>query len=282
MNIQSAYWEMKQKLSAVYATREAAHIADMVMEKILSLSKTERLSYKNDLLNAGQQMQWNDFLQQLAAGKPVQYVLEEAWFCNLKFYVSEHVLIPRPETEELVEWILNVSKNRALNILDIGTGSGCIAIALKKRNDLLKVHAIDISEAALQVAKQNAMNNNAPVHFLQMDILDENQWNMLPEFDIIVSNPPYIPQREADSMNNNVVGYEPHPALFVANDNPFIFYDAIAKFGRKKLSENGNLFFEINESLGIETQAVIKKYAYKEVTIKKDMQNKDRMIRAVL
>jgi release factor glutamine methyltransferase len=282
MNIQSGYLEMKQKLSAIYAVREAGHIAGMAMEKITSMSKTERFSHKNDFLNDKQLIQWHDFLQQLLEGKPIQYVLEEAWFGNRRFYVNEHVLIPRPETEELVEWNLNVSKNRKLNVLDIGTGSGCIAIALKKGNDLLNVHAIDISDAALQVAKQNAINNNAPVHFLQMDILDESQWDSLPGLDIIVSNPPYISQQEAAGMEKNVLAYEPHQALFVADDNPFIFYDKIAKLGCRKLSKNGCLFFEINESLGIETQAVIKKYNYREVTIKKDMQGKDRMIQAIL
>jgi release factor glutamine methyltransferase len=282
MNIQSAYLEIKQKLSAIYAIREAAHIADMTMEKIASMSKTERLRHKNDLLNDKQLLQWHNFLQQLEEGKPIQYVLEEAWFGNRRFYVNEHVLIPRPETEELVEWILNVSKNSKLNVLDIGTGSGCIAIALKKGNDLLNVHAIDISEAALQVAKQNAINNNAPIHFLQMDILDESKWDLLPGFDIIVSNPPYVSQQETGSMEKNVLAYEPHLALFVADGNPFIFYDKIAKLGCRKLSKNGYLFFEVNESLGVETQAVIKKYNYREVIIKKDMQEKDRMIQAIL
>ena len=282
MNIHSAYLEMKQKLSAIYPLREAGNIADMAMEKITAQSKSERLIHKDDLLNPKQLTQWHDILQQLLEGRPIQYVIEEAWFAGMKFYVNEHVLIPRPETEELVEWILQESAGQQLNVLDIGTGSGCIAIALKEGNALLNVHAMDVSATALQVAEKNAVENNAQVHFMQTDILDESKWDAFPKFDIIVSNPPYIPQHEATDMENNVLRYEPHLALFVADDNPLIFYDAIAKFGIEKLSANGRLFFEINESLGKETKAVIEKYGYREVAIKKDMQGKDRMILATL
>jgi release factor glutamine methyltransferase len=228
--------------------------------------------------------------------EPVQYVLNKAPFYGMELYVNSHVLIPRPETEELVEWIINdikalgkdvfirrpfeADKTDSLKIMDVGTGSGCIALALKKEMPKADVWGCDVSDEALTVARRNSSVLDIRVDFVALNFLDEAQRKQLPILDIIVSNPPYIPLKDKEGMHNNVVQYEPHTALFVPDDNAMLFYKAIADFSAAHLSENGCIYTEIHEALGEEVVQVFKEAGFKNVTLKKDMQGKDRMVKA--
>ena len=285
MTIQQSYKQLLFQLYEMYGDREAANIADIVIENITGFKKVDRLINKQFPLNEEQLQLLNDYTNELLKHKPVQYVLNEVWFAGMKLYVDENVLIPRPETEELVEWIVKTVANRksqVASILDIGTGSGCIPVALKKKLLSVEVHALDISEEALNVAKRNAAIQQTEINFHLLNILDKNLWRQLPKFDIIVSNPPYVTQGEASSMQKNVLQYEPHLALFVDNEDAMKFYKAIAEFGLKHLNENGQLFFEINEMMGKQICDLLNQYRYLNIELKKDLQNKDRMIKATL
>jgi len=285
MTIQQSYKQLLFQLYEMYGDREAANIADIVIENITGFKKVDRLINKQFPLNEEQLQLLNDYTNELLKHKPVQYVLNEVWFAGMKLYVDENVLIPRPETEELVEWIVKTvasRKSQVASILDIGTGSGCIPVALKKKLLSVEVHALDISEEALNVAKRNAAIQQTEINFHLLNILDKNLWRQLPKFDIIVSNPPYVTQGEASSMQKNVLQYEPHLALFVDDEDAMKFYKAIAKFGLKHLNENGQLFFEINEMMGKQICDLLNQYRYLNIELKKDLQNKDRMIKATL
>jgi len=216
------------------------------------------------------------------AHEPVQYVLNETWFSGLKLYVDKSVLIPRPETEELVEWIIDGCRFPIdkLSILDIGSGSGCIAIALKRRLGKAEVWSCDISSDALQVAKKNAASLSVDVNFIELDFLSVEQRATLPLFDIIVSNPPYVAMQESNNMRPNVLDYEPSTALFVPDDDPLVFYRAIADFGKTHLKKSGSIFIELNEGLGKKTTEIFRAQEYL-VELKPDMQQKDRMIKAI-
>ncbi|MFC4230795.1 peptide chain release factor N(5)-glutamine methyltransferase [Parasediminibacterium paludis] len=283
MTINTAYHQLLYQLFALYDDREAANIADWVIEYITGQRRIERILYKDLQLNNSQQQQLETFTQQLLQYKPVQYVLQEAWFAGMKFFVKEGVLIPRPETDELVEQISNFKfqVSGSLQILDIGTGSGCIPIALKKRLPASNILSIDISEAALAIAQKNATDLQADITLQQLDFLDETNWYQLGKFDIIVSNPPYIKQSESASMSKHVTDYEPSLALFVADNKGLIFYDKIAAFGKEHLNPNGQIFVEINEALGEETVAMFQQHGY-QTLLKQDLQGKDRMIQAWL
>jgi release factor glutamine methyltransferase len=280
MTIKEAYQQLLFQLYALYDNREAANIADMVMEYITGQRKIERVMHPSFPINADQQNLIADFTQQLLSNIPVQYVLQEAWFCGMKFFVDENVLIPRPETEELIEWIMEESQRTKLpikNLLDIGTGSGCIAISLKKKMNTTSIHSTDISKGAINVAKKNAASFNTEINFIELDFLNELHWPMLPHFDIIVSNPPYIRASEKKTMSKQVVDQEPHLALFVPDNDALIFYKKIALFGKHNLNPNGKIFVEINEAMGKATVNIFKEYGY-QTHLKKDMQGKDRMI----
>lgn len=284
MTIYQSYQQLIKQLSSVYDEREAANIADMVIEKITGKTKSQRIINKQEILSQNQINQLKKNTEQLLQNEPVQYVLAEAWFAGMKFFVDKNVLIPRPETEELVELILKEAKNysnKNLSVLDIGTGSGCIAIALKKRNDFLNVTAIDVSEYALQVAKKNATDLNTEINFLQLNFLDEDAWKQLPQFNLIVSNPPYIQQSEGKLMNKNVTQHEPHLALFVPDDDALLFYKKITLFGKQHLKPDAKIFVEINESLGTETKNLFNENGYI-TALYKDLQEKDRMLMAAL
>ena len=232
-------------------------------------------------------------LQQLLHHKPVQYVLNEAWFYKMKLYVNEYVLIPRPETEELAEWIIrdhqvttgfyknaaasDVLQLAAVNIIDIGTGSGCIAIALKKNILLSTITAIDFSEQAIEVAKINAAGQEAEINFIVTDFLDENCWTRLAQYDIIVSNPPYIPISEKEQLAKNVADHEPHQALFVEDDNPLIFYKKIIGFALSNLSKNGKIYAEVHEDFAKEVHRLFLEHHFSSM-IQKDIHGKDRLI----
>ena len=209
----------------------------------------------------------------LKTNNPIQYILGETEFYGLKLKVNEHTLIPRPETEELVDWVL---KQEFSSALDIGTGSGCIPIALAKHTNA-SIMAIDVSENALEVAKENAILNAVKVKFILQDIL---QSESLPKVDLIVSNPPYVLDNEKLKMKKNVLDYEPDLALFVANNNPLIFYKKIAQLAFESLNESGKLFFEINEQFGRETITMLTKLGFVNIALKKDINDKDRMVKA--
>ena len=228
--------------------------------------------------------------KQLEQEVPLQYIIGKTEFYGLPFVVNKHVLIPRPETEELVAWVVSESsrfktfntstkqttETKQLKILDIGTGSGCIPISLKKQLPFAKISAIDISKEALTVAKKNAVLNNVDIHFILQDILKTVALDQ--HYDIIISNPPYVRELEKKELKNNVLKNEPHVALFVKNDNPLIFYDKIAELAKNYLNKNGLLFFEINQYLGTETINLVNKKGLKNIQLKKDMFGNDRII----
>ena len=234
---------------------------------------------------------WNSILTELKQEKPIQYITGEAWFYGLKFEVNENTLIPRPETEELVEWILNspiTQHQTPITILDIGTGSGCIPISLKSNVPQANVSAIDVSEKALEVAKRNAASNKVEINFIQDNILEvedlsklQTSNSQLPtNFDIIVSNPPYVRNLEKQEIKKNVLDYEPHLALFVEDTDALLFYRKIAQLALKNLSPNGLLFFEINQYLGKETVELLESLGFKNIELKKDIYGNDRMVKS--
>ena len=283
MALQEAYKQLMYQLFELYDDREAANIADMVMEHITGFKRIDRLINKQFPLTLAQQQLLENYTKELLEHKPVQYVLHEAWFAGMQFYVDENVLIPRPETEELVESITREVASLEFGVyslLDIGTGSGCIPVALKKKISSLEVHALDISSGALELAEKNAAIQQTEIVFHQLDILNKGEWKRLPKFDIIVSNPPYIKQSEANEMHENVLQHEPHIALFVPDEDALLFYKAAAAFGLQHLNKNGKLFFEINETLGENVCVMLEEYGYTNIELKKDMQGKDRMVKA--
>jgi release factor glutamine methyltransferase len=243
-------------------------------------------------MDAMQLLRWESVLAELKKEKPIQYILGETEFYGLPFLVNENTLIPRPETEELVEWIIKSTNyeilSTKLRILDIGTGSGCIAISLAKNITNAEVSAIDISEKALATAKKNAEINKVEVSFINIDILKINDLAELPtsnfqlptQFDIIVSNPPYVRNLEKAEIKPNVLEYEPHLALFVEDTDALLFYRKIADLAKENLSENGMLFFEINQYLGKETVELLENLGFKNIELKKDIYGNDRMIRS--
>lgn len=267
------------------------------MEHITGWKKIDRILNKQVPLLNNKIKLLENFTAELLAHKPVQYVLNEAWFYGIKLFVNQHVLIPRPETEELAEWIIQKVKKKEvkkreldhrmqdesspdpITMLDIGTGSGCIPIVLKKNLPSADVLASDISKDALLVAQKNAIENAVDVAFLHIDFLDEEQWEHLPYVDVIVSNPPYIPIKDKQTMRPNVVKYEPHLALFVEDNNPLIFYQSIAAFANRKLKPAGSVFVELHEDLAKNVQQVFERNGFNTIEIRQDMQGKDRMIK---
>jgi release factor glutamine methyltransferase len=298
MTIQEAQQRLLFRLYDVYDNREAMNIADLVMDRITGWKKIDRIVNKHLPLLPDNVQLLEEYTNALLAHKPVQYVLNEVWFYGLKFFVNEQVLIPRPETEELVEWIQQsityetlptnmksikqTPTNNSLNVLDIGTGSGCIPISLKKKFPDLRVYACDISKSTLDVAQKNASIHQTDISFLKIDFLDPSQWSALPRLDIIISNPPYIPLKDRQTMRENVLQYEPHIALFVEDNDPLIFYRAIADFATEKMVRGGNIFVEINEDMGKDVKELFVEKGFEHIEVKKDMQGKDRMARVIV
>jgi release factor glutamine methyltransferase len=280
MTIHEARLQLTAALYEVYAHSEAETIAAMVLEKITGWQKPDRVFNKKVPLNIQQAALLQEYTDALLQSRPVQYVLQEAWFYKWPFYVNEAVLIPRPETAELVEWIYKEHFNKPATVLDIGTGSGCISICLKKLWNAATITAIDISEEALNVARKNATLLDAELTFKQIDFLAAGNWNLLPGFDIIVSNPPYIPLADKNKMQQNVLAHEPHLALFVYNEDALLFYRNIANFCNGHLNSNGAVYVETHEAYANEVADLFTATGFKEVTIKKDMQGKARMVKA--
>lgn len=286
MTLQLAYKQLLASLYELYDNREAANIADWIIEHVSGQNKMNRILNKELPLTSAQQEDLQHKQSQLMQHKPVQYVLNESWFAGLKLYVNDSVLIPRPETEELVDWIVKDCRNQhpddtpSLHILDVGTGSGCIALALKKQLPGCLVSAIDISSGALEVAKRNGINHQLNINFIQANFLSEYERQGLTKYDIIVSNPPYIKRSEAGSMSNNVLQFEPALALFVPDEDALIFYEAIADFASTHLAQDGAIYVEINEMLGDAVINLFRAGGLSQTMLKKDMQGKHRMIKA--
>jgi release factor glutamine methyltransferase len=273
------------ELAALYDPEEAQAIFLLTIQYFFNYSRADYILKKETIIAEDHILKLNNVLNELLLGKPIQYILGETVFYNLPFKVNSSVLIPRPETEELVEWIISICSSQPITvhaqlqtILDIGTGSGCIAIALKKNLKNTKVFALDIAEDTLLTAKQNAALNNVDIEFIKDDILQTSISNLQTQYSIIVSNPPYVKEDEKPDMHHNVLANEPHRALFVSNEDPLIFYKAIVDFALKNLAEDGLLFLEINEYLGKQTVDLLKYKQFKNIQLRKDMQGKDRMI----
>jgi release factor glutamine methyltransferase len=281
MTLTLAQQDLRRQLEGLYDPRESANIADLVMEKVTALDRMGRLVHKLRKLGEEEQAHLQTFTAELLRGRPVQYVIGESWFAGMPFFVNEEVLIPRPETEELAEWGVDILKKSGLSsprILDMGTGSGCLAITLKKKLPLASVMAIDKSSGAIQVASRNAQALGAAVEFHVLDFLDKDQRDPLDVFDLIISNPPYIPLRDKASMAPNVLDHEPHLALFVENDDPLLFYRALAEFGREHLVTGGSLLCEIHEDLGEQTMELFQRCGFRDVQVRRDLQGKERMV----
>lgn len=280
MTIQDAHKYLTGKLQAIYDVSEAGNIAAWVLESLTTFDRLKQKLNANIELTVVQQEQLEGYLHELLQHRPVQYVLGECYFMDMKLFVDENVLVPRPETEELVDWIIKYCQSQGITepgILDIGTGSGCIALALKKHIPKSKVTAIDITEGALAIAQRNADKMDLLIDWKQNDILDKATWNLLPAFDIIVSNPPYITVQEKETILPNVLQYEPHQALFVTDNDPQQFYKAIEGFARQKLEPNGVLFMELHRDFAKQTKAYYDSNDWQTV-LKKDMQENDRML----
>ncbi|WP_105049345.1 peptide chain release factor N(5)-glutamine methyltransferase [Polaribacter butkevichii] len=274
-----------EALSEIYPKTEIDAFFFLLIEAKLNLQRIDTVMKPDFLIIDEALSELKVIVKRLKTEEPIQYILGETEFYGLPFKVNENTLIPRPETEELVEWVINEtpklrSKNpdQKLKILDIGTGTGCIPISLAKNLKNVTLSAIDVSSEALKVAQQNALLNNVAISFLEIDILDAAK---LPqEYDIVVSNPPYVRELEKVEVNNNVLQNEPHLALFVDDHNPLIFYKKIASLAKQGLTKNGLLFFEINQYLGKETVEMLQKQGFKNIELKKDFIGNDRMIKA--
>jgi release factor glutamine methyltransferase len=280
MTIRQAELQLSASLGQLYEDRECSAIANLVMEHISGWTKIDRLINKSSLLSLSAIEQLNSYTLELQAHRPVQYVLQQAWFYGLKLYVDENVLIPRPETEELVRWIAEEAWPKDHTLLDLGTGSGCIALALKRNFPEMRVVAADISREALEIARSNADSNQCAIELLQIDFLKQEERDKLPFFNTIVSNPPYVSNREKGQMQPNVLNYEPSIALFVPDDDPLIFYKALADFGQKKLLPGGKLFAELHEKIAPHIKQLLTDRGYPMIEIRKDMQGKERLLKA--
>jgi release factor glutamine methyltransferase len=281
--IGSIFTVYKQALAAIYEPNEIEALTLLTLSEITGSTKAQLKAFPEKQLTVEQSAHINAILTRLQTGEPLQYILGHTEFYGLPFKVNPSVLIPRPETEELVEWILSEVGSghlSARSILDIGTGSGCIPITLKKHLPQANISTVDISAEAISTAKQNAELNKVEVNFIKDDILNPTDNSLLTaHYSLIVSNPPYVTLHDKTQMHRNVTDFEPHMALFVPEDDPLIFYKAIADFALKNLNKDGFLFFEINESLGSETVEMLKNKGFKNIELRQDMSGRDRMIK---
>ncbi|MEH6407744.1 MAG: peptide chain release factor N(5)-glutamine methyltransferase [Leeuwenhoekiella sp.] len=272
-----------EQLYSGYPVEEINSFFYHLAEAYLDMRRIDIALDPDKVLSETQEADFLNALTRLKNHEPLQYILGETEFFGLKFKVTSDVLIPRPETEELVEWIVNdcaLLKNKSpLKILDIGTGSGCIAVSLAKNIGNVQVYALDISAKALAVAKKNAEFNGVKVNFIELNILNCDDFEV--QFDIIISNPPYVREQEKAMMQANVLDNEPHQALFVSDDNPLLFYQKITKLASENLKVGGMLFFEINEYLGEETRNLIENNGFSDVILRKDIFEKDRMLKGI-
>ena len=277
--MQAAIIHIRSELQGLYPDTEIKSFSNLIIEKVSGFSRTEIIVNKNTLFSVEQRHVIENFIEKLKEYVPIQYILGETEFFGLPFHVNESVLIPRPETEELVDWIRNENdRNANPGILDIGTGSGCIAISLKHEFTNATVDAFDISEKALETAQSNATLNKLEVTFSKVDIL--NAPETYQKWDIIVSNPPYVTEQEKSTILPNVLEHEPHLALFVSDNGPLLFYRCIAVFAQQHLKPKGKLYFEINRQFGKATVDLLTAMGFGNVELRKDISGNDRMVRA--
>ncbi len=273
---------IRNSLQSIYSPSEINEYIRTIMEDICNIPSHHYLLGTGRALTEDETRKIHEVVERLKQKEPIQYIIGFTPFYGLQFEVNPATLIPRPETSELIEWIIQSEQRPDLSILDIGTGSGCIAISLAKQLKEASVTAIDISQEALLTAFRNAQRNNVSVCFGKVDILNtEEAERCLPEsFDLIVSNPPYIKESEKTDMEKNVLAFEPHTALFVPDNDPLLFYRQIARFGQNHLKTDGTLYFEINREHGTETTEMLQAFGYKNISCKKDISGNDRMIKA--
>ena len=290
LNYSQAFYQLKEKLQPLYDADEAAAIAHTFLEYITGLNKLDRLTRKDRGLTPKQHSQYDIKAKELLAGRPIQYITTSAWFMGREFIVNEHVLIPRPETEELVQWVADEHKDAEKpRIADIGAGSGCIGISLQRLLPTAIVTCADISKQALDLIKTNIewvltpkdMANGVQIKLVEVDFLKEDRRNKaLGRYDVIVSNPPYIPKKDAASMHVNVVKYEPAIALFVPDADPLVFYKALAAFGKEHLRNDGSIYCELDANHAETTKALFEAEGYTQTELRKDMSGKWRMLKA--
>lgn len=274
-----------RELDALYSKEEVNSFFYLLIEHYFNLERFVLAIQPGYIISKEEEQPMFAALAKLRLHKPIQHIIGLAHFMDMDFTVNENVLIPRPETEELVRWIIEevrskkhkVQSTNALKILDIGTGSGCIAISLAKNLPNAKIYALDISAEALEIAKQNAVDNGVVIEFIKYNILEIRDLDV--KFDVIVSNPPYVRMLEKQQMNANVLENEPNLALFVSDDNPLVFYKKITAFARENLNIYGCLFFEINQYLGKETQQLLSDHNFSEIELRKDLFGNDRMLK---
>ena len=268
---------IKNELAGLYHPTEISGFVRLILESVYNLSYTEQMVNQDRQLPQKEKNRLHEIVARLKNHEPIQYILGETWFCGLRLKVQPGVLVPRPETEELVSVILNSGLQSSSRVLDIGTGSGAIALSLKNECPDAKVEGIDVSETAVKVASENARINQLSVHFYLQDILNWKASNW-PEYDLIVSNPPYVRESEKELMESNVLLYEPETALFVKDSDPLLFYRTIAAFAKVHLKKGGSLFFEINEYLGAEMKVLLEEFDFKQIELLKDINGRDRIM----
>lgn len=273
------YQYIKEELSGCYNPSECSALAKWVLTEAFHFTASELYGGKDTIFPEKDRSRLEDIIRRLQSFEPLQYILGQARFCGLDFEVSPAVLIPRPETEELVEWIVSEHREAGLRLIDIGTGSGCIPVTLSQRLDHPYIAGWDISPAALEVARRNAAKHRADVTFAQVDVLGTE----IPVLtaDLLVSNPPYIAQQERADIQRNVLDWEPDLALFVPDDDPLLFYRRIAEIGRHLLVPQGSIYLEINQRLGEATAALLQEAGYRSVELRKDLSGNDRMLKAI-
>ena len=280
-NIRECLRYIISQITGIYPAKEAQSIAYLLLEETLSVSKTGLLKNLDLPLTSSQVDKITDIVSELKKEKPVQYVLGKCWFYDCSILIKPGVLIPRPETEELVQWVITDFKDKKVSILDIGTGSGCIAIAIAKYLINASLFAFDNSAVALDIAKKSAKINKQNVLFFHHDLFSSNPIQYLSQVDVIVSNPPYILESEKPQMRRNVIEYEPHNALFVKNDDPLMYYREILNVAKKSLlKKKGYVYFEINEKMGKKISKLLDQYNYINIELRKDLFGKNRMIKA--
>ena len=273
---------INESLKDLYPPSEISSLVRLIMERVSNIQPHHFLFCKDKILPEAEKNRIHEIVERLKEMEPIQYILGTADFYSLQFEVNPSVLIPRPETEELVEQVIIDNEGKKIKILDIGTGSGCIAVTLRKHLKQASIIATDISTEALDTARRNAKRNNATITFIQTDILNPEKAEMDIPFilDVIVSNPPYIKEEEKIDMERNVLDYEPHIALFVPDNDPLLYYWHIAHFGKKKLRRNGRLYFEINAAYGSMVVEMLEEEGYKDIELIQDLSGKDRIVKA--
>ena len=306
MTLKELQHHFHDQLNAIYGKNEVSSFFKLLMEHFLNLKSIDLALHPKQKVSNTALNHISEAIKRLKKEEPIQYIIGETEFFGMPFKVNPFVLIPRPETEELVQWIIEdasipkaigvkyqapnsnnkqqTTNNKHQNILDIGTGSGCIAISLAKHLPNAKVYALDVSQEALKIAEENAELNEVAVIFIEADILNRNNWNLAfknLEFDIIVSNPPYVRELEKSTIKNNVLKYEPHLALFVKNEDPLLFYKAICEFAVHNLNPKGGLYFEINQYLGGEMKQLLNSYNFESVEFRKDIFGNVRMLKSI-